>query len=207
MPSEDLENGGVRPELREISAANMERRRSSGKVARRRRGDVTAEKISAEISVDILSLALILRPKARPAGVESQLRELEFGLFRPIKGGGVFKNLPLSGGAILFGPPGTGKTSIVSFVAAAARVPVVVLRANSVHSEFYGETEKILTNIFKEARDKSPSAILIDELDCIFPFRVASTATEAHKAMLSQLLTELDDAKNARVVVIGTTKQ
>ncbi|KAE8187514.1 hypothetical protein CF336_g6540 [Tilletia laevis] len=185
----------------------MERRRSSGKVARRRRGDVTAEKISAEISVDILSLALILRPKARPAGVESQLRELEFGLFRPIKGGGVFKNLPLSGGAILFGPPGTGKTSIVSFVAAAARVPVVVLRANSVHSEFYGETEKILTNIFKEARDKSPSAILIDELDCIFPFRVASTATEAHKAMLSQLLTELDDAKNARVVVIGTTKQ
>ncbi|CAD6945429.1 unnamed protein product, partial [Tilletia controversa] len=155
-------------------------------------------------------LALILRPKARPAGVESQLRELEFGLFRPIKGGGVFKNLPLSGGAILFGPPGTGKTSIVSFVAAAAaaaRVPVVVLRANSVHSEFYGESEKILTNIFKEARDKSPSAILIDELDCIFPFRVASTATEAHKAMLSQLLTELDDAKNARVVVIGTTKQ
>ncbi|CAD6971568.1 unnamed protein product, partial [Tilletia controversa] len=97
------------------------------------------------------SFDLLPRPKARPAGVESQLLELEFGLFRPIKGGGVFKNLPLSGGAILFGPPGTGKTSIVSFVAAAAaRVPVVVLRANSVHSKFYGESEKILANIFKE---------------------------------------------------------
>ncbi|KAE8237083.1 hypothetical protein A4X06_0g9343 [Tilletia controversa] len=48
-------NGGDRPELRAISAANTEKRRSSGKVARRRRGDVTAEKISAEISVDILS--------------------------------------------------------------------------------------------------------------------------------------------------------
>ncbi|KAE8234967.1 hypothetical protein A4X03_0g9966, partial [Tilletia caries] len=54
MPSEAPKNGGDRPELRAISAANTERRRSSGKVARRRRGDVTAEKISAEISVDTL---------------------------------------------------------------------------------------------------------------------------------------------------------
>ncbi|KAE8183191.1 hypothetical protein CF336_g4239 [Tilletia laevis] len=60
MPSEALENGGDRPELRAISAANTQRGRSSGKVARRRRGDVTAE-----ISVDILT------PRSMGPGVRS----------------------------------------------------------------------------------------------------------------------------------------
>ncbi|CAD6897946.1 unnamed protein product, partial [Tilletia laevis] len=151
----------------------------------------------------------------RPAGVETQLLDLEYGLFKPLKDKGVFKNVSLSGGAILFGPPGTGKTSIVGLVAATARVPVVVLRTNTVHSKWIhtllpSHAELLLllllllllirvrANIFKEARDNAPSAILIDELECVFPSRVASTATEAHKAMLYQLLTELDDSKNAR---------
>ncbi|KAE8180686.1 hypothetical protein CF336_g9200, partial [Tilletia laevis] len=161
------------------------------------------------------SFDLLPRPKIRPAGVETQLLDLEYGLFKPLKDKGVFKNVSLSGGAILFGPPGTGKTSIVGLVAATARVPVVVLRTNTVHSKWIhtllpSHAELLLllllllllirvrANIFKEARDNAPSAILIDELECVFPSRVASTATEAHKAMLYQLLTELDDSKNAR---------
>ncbi|CAD6928289.1 unnamed protein product, partial [Tilletia controversa] len=77
------------------------------------------------------SFDLLPRPKIRPAGVETQLLDLEYGLFKPLKDKGVFKNVSLSGGAILFGPPGTGKTSIVGFVAVTARVPVVVLRTNT----------------------------------------------------------------------------
>ncbi|KAE8190895.1 hypothetical protein CF328_g5843 [Tilletia controversa] len=88
------------------------------------------------------TFSILSKPTACPAGVDPQLEELDYSLFKPIIRIGVFKHVPLTGGAILYGPPGTGKTSIVAHVASAARVPVVVLRANTVHSKFYGESEK-----------------------------------------------------------------
>ncbi|KAE8187703.1 hypothetical protein A4X06_0g2088 [Tilletia controversa] len=88
------------------------------------------------------TFSILTKPTACPAGVDPQLEELDYSLFKPIKRIGVFKHVPLAGGAILYGPPGTGKTFIVAHVASAARVPVVVLRANTVHSKFYGESEK-----------------------------------------------------------------
>ncbi|KAK0536141.1 hypothetical protein OC842_002089 [Tilletia horrida] len=141
----------------------------------------------------------------RPAGVERQLQELEFGLFRPLKGEGLYKKVPSSGGAILYGPPGTGKTSIVKYCAAQAKVQTIFLKASDVHSKFIGEGEKALAKVFQEAYKVAPAVIIMDEIECIFPSRSASTSTEHQKSLLSQLLVEMDQASANRVALVGTT--
>src|SRR6266487_3613345 len=74
-------------------------------------------------------------------------------------------------GILLHGPPGTGKTLLAKAVASESNAHFISISGPEIMSKFYGESEARLREIFKEAREKAPSIIFIDEIDSIAPKR------------------------------------
>ncbi|KAG8258183.1 spermatogenesis associated protein 5 [Homalodisca vitripennis] len=83
-------------------------------------------------------------------------------------------------------------------------VPVIRINSGELFSKFYGETELRLRNLFTEAKNKSPSIILLDNVDTLCP---KHRGTEQERRVISYLLTLLDSLKDHRVVVLATTSQ
>ncbi len=110
-------------------------------------------------------------------------------------------------GVLLYGPPGTGKTLLAKAVANETNAHFINLSGPEIMSKFYGQSEENLRNVFKEAQEKSPSIIFIDELDSIAPKR-GETQGDVERRVVAQLLALMDglDARG-NVVVIGATNR
>jgi len=74
-------------------------------------------------------------------------------------------------GILLYGPPGCGKTLIAKVLASESEANMYSINGPEIMNKYYGETEARLRDIFKEAKDNSPSLIFIDEIDAIAPKR------------------------------------
>jgi transitional endoplasmic reticulum ATPase len=110
-------------------------------------------------------------------------------------------------GVLLFGAPGTGKTLIARAVASEADAYFISITGPEIMSKFYGESEKRIRDIFKEADQNSPSIIFIDELDAIAPKREEVTG-EVERRVVAQILSLMDGLKSrGRVIVIGATNR
>jgi len=72
---------------------------------------------------------------------------------------------------LLYGPPGTGKTLLAKAVANESNAHFISISGPEIMSKFYGESEARLREIFKEAREKAPSIVFVDEIDSIAPKR------------------------------------
>jgi transitional endoplasmic reticulum ATPase len=112
-------------------------------------------------------------------------------------------------GLLLYGPPGTGKTMIAKAVATTSEANFISIKGPELLSKWVGESERGIREIFRKARQASPSIIFFDELDAVAPRRGRSEG-DAHvtERVISQMLTEMDgleDLKN--VVVIGATNR
>ena len=94
-------------------------------------------------------------------------------------------------GVLLFGPPGTGKTSLALSLPALLGVRMVTVAGPELYSKVYGETEAQLRAKFEEARAKAPAVIFIDELDSVAPRREAG-ASDQERRVSAALLTLLD---------------
>lgn len=116
----------------------------------------------------------------------------------------------LQHGVLIFGPSGCGKTMLVKAVASEVPAHVVHISGSEVWSKFIGETEAKLRNIFKDAVEKSPSLIIIEEVDCLCPKREA-THNEVEKRVVATLITLMDTINNNDyskfVMVLGTTSK
>ena len=110
-------------------------------------------------------------------------------------------------GVLLYGPPGTGKTLLAKAVAGETNAHFISLNGPEIMGKHYGESEERIREIFKQAKENSPSIIFIDEIDSIAPKR-DEVAGELERRIVSQLLT-LMDGMNARgkVVVIAATNR
>ena len=114
-------------------------------------------------------------------------------------------------GALLVGSPGTGKTLLAKAVAGEAKVPFFSLSGSDFVEMFVGVGASRVRDLFKQAKDKSPSIVFIDEIDAIGRARGKSNITgsnDERENTLNQLLTEMDGfGTNTNVIVIAATNR
>jgi len=114
-------------------------------------------------------------------------------------------------GALLIGPPGTGKTLLAKAVAGEAKVPFFSLSGSDFVEMFVGVGASRVRDLFKQAKEKSPAIIFIDEIDAIGRARGKNAMTgsnDERENTLNQLLTEMDGfGTNSGVIVMAATNR
>jgi transitional endoplasmic reticulum ATPase len=110
-------------------------------------------------------------------------------------------------GILLYGPPGCGKTLIAKVLASESEANMFSINGPEIMNKYYGETEAKLRDIFKEAKDNSPSIIFIDEIDAIAPKREEAYG-DVEKRVVAQLLALMDGLNDrGNVIVLGATNR
>jgi transitional endoplasmic reticulum ATPase len=112
-----------------------------------------------------------------------------------------------SRGALLYGPPGTGKSLLAKALATESNANIIVVRGPEVLSKWVGESEKAIREIFRKAKASSPCIVVFDELDSLARPRAHEDDLIGNERVLSQILTEMDDAGSAGVIVVGITNR
>ncbi|MBM3160018.1 MAG: ATP-dependent zinc metalloprotease FtsH [Bacteroidetes bacterium] len=114
-------------------------------------------------------------------------------------------------GALLVGPPGTGKTLLAKAVAGEAKVPFFSLSGSDFVEMFVGVGASRVRDLFKQAKEKAPSIIFIDEIDAIGRARGKNNgfnSNDERENTLNQLLTEMDGfGTNSGVIILAATNR
>ena len=112
-------------------------------------------------------------------------------------------------GALLVGPPGTGKTLLAKAVAGEAKVPFFSISGSEFVEMFVGRGAAKVRDLFKQANEKAPCIVFIDEIDTIGKRRDTSiNSNDEREQTLNQLLTEMDGFDNHKgIVVLAATNQ
>ncbi|MEJ6686492.1 MAG: ATP-dependent zinc metalloprotease FtsH [Crocinitomicaceae bacterium] len=114
-------------------------------------------------------------------------------------------------GALLVGPPGTGKTLLAKAVAGEAQVPFFSLSGSDFVEMFVGVGASRVRDLFKQAKEKSPAIIFIDEIDAIGRARGKNNgfnSNDERENTLNQLLTEMDGfGTNSGVIILAATNR
>jgi transitional endoplasmic reticulum ATPase len=127
----------------------------------------------------------------------------------PLRHPEIFEKLGVEApkGILLYGPPGTGKTLLAKAVATESNAHFIPISGPEIMSKFYGESEARLREIFKEAKEKAPTIVFIDEIDSIAPKREEVTG-EVERRVVSQLLSLMDGLEGrGKVIVIAATNR
>jgi cell division protease FtsH len=142
-------------------------------------------------------------------GAKEEIQEIVEFLRNPDKYTALGGKIPK--GALLVGPPGTGKTLLAKAVAGEARVPFFSLSGSDFVEMFVGVGASRVRDLFKQAKDKSPAIIFIDEIDAIGRARGKNNFTgsnDERENTLNQLLTEMDGfGTNTNVIVLAATNR
>jgi transitional endoplasmic reticulum ATPase len=113
---------------------------------------------------------------------------------------------PLNG-LILVGPTGTGKTMLMKTLAKSSNINYQTITSVNIFGNTYGESEKNIKEIFKTAKEKSPTIIFFDEFDAIAPKRMTHMG-EMEKRVVSQILIEMDNiADHNDVMIVAATNK
>ncbi|MDO9324402.1 MAG: AAA family ATPase, partial [Methanoregula sp.] len=138
-------------------------------------------------------------------GLEETKQELKEAVEWPLKYPDVFERLQTKPpkGILLFGPPGTGKTMLAKAVANESECNFISVKGPELLSKWVGESEKGVREIFRKARQASPSIIFFDEIDALAPKRGPyEGSSHVTESVVSQILTELDGMEELRNVTI-----
>ena len=142
-------------------------------------------------------------------GLTDEIRRVREMIELPLRHPEIFEKLGIEApkGVMLYGPPGTGKTLLAKAVANESNAHFISISGPEIMSKFYGESEARLREIFKEAREKAPSIIFIDEIDSIAPKREEVTG-EVERRVVSQMLSLMDGLEaRGKVIVISATNR
>jgi len=142
-------------------------------------------------------------------GLKNEIQKIREMVELPIRYPELFERLGIEPpkGVLLYGPPGTGKTLLAKAVANESDANFISISGPELVSKFVGESEEKLRMIFKEANEKAPSIIFMDEIDAIAPKREEAT-NEVERRMVSQLLTLMDGiSKRGQVIVLAATNR
>ncbi|MGQ0791034.1 MAG: CDC48 family AAA ATPase [Nitrosopumilaceae archaeon] len=142
-------------------------------------------------------------------GIADEIKKVREMIELPLRHPEIFEKLGIEApkGVLLYGPPGTGKTLLAKAVANESNAHFISISGPEIMSKFYGESEARLREIFKEAREKSPSIIFVDEIDSIAPKREEVTG-EVERRVVSQMLSLMDGLEaRGKVIVIAATNR
>jgi len=113
------------------------------------------------------------------------------------------------GGMLFHGPPGAGKTLLARAVAGELGLPLFVIKSSEVLSQFYGQSEKQLAELFENARNAPDGAVVfLDEIDALGAKRTEQM-NEASRRVINQLLQELDGVagKSEKIIFLAATNE
>ncbi len=142
-------------------------------------------------------------------GAKEEIQEIVEFLKTPEKYTSIGGKIPK--GALLVGPPGTGKTLLAKAVAGEANVPFFSLSGSDFVEMFVGVGASRVRDLFKQAKEKAPAIIFIDEIDAVGRARGKnnmSGGNDERENTLNQLLTEMDGfGTNSNVIVLAATNR
>ncbi len=142
-------------------------------------------------------------------GYEDVKQELKDSIVLPLEKKGIADAYGLKppSGILLFGPPGTGKTMLMRAMAKEMKYSFINVKSSEILSQWYGESEKNLAEVFEKARKNSPTILFFDEIDALAKKRTDFNTDDVGPRVLSTFLTEMDGAikNNKTVLVIGAT--
>lgn len=142
-------------------------------------------------------------------GAKDEIQEIVEFLKNPEKYTDIGGKIPK--GALLVGPPGTGKTLLAKAVAGEAKVPFFSISGSDFVEMFVGVGASRVRDLFKQAKEKSPAIIFIDEIDAVGRARGKnnmSGSNDERENTLNQLLTEMDGfGTNTHVIVLAATNR
>ena len=192
-------------------------------------GDTIPEEILKKLMItqkDFIESLKIVRPSAMRevlvetpdvnwedvGGLEDVKDKLKEAVEWPLKTPEVFKKMGIRPprGILLYGPPGTGKTMLAKAVAKEAESNFILVNGPSLLSKWVGESEKALREIFRKARQTSPTILFFDEIDALVPRRIGSSdsGSRVGEKIVNQMLTEMDGLESLNdVVIIGATNR
>src|ERR687885_708737 len=142
-------------------------------------------------------------------GLKEEIQKVREMIELPLRHPEIFEKLGIEApkGVLLYGPPGTGKTLLAKAVANESNAHFISISGPEIMSKFYGESEARLREIFKEAREKAPTIIFIDEIDSIAPKR-EEVMGEVERRVVSQMLSLMDGLEGrGKVIVIAATNR
>ncbi|MBW3022355.1 CDC48 family AAA ATPase, partial [Candidatus Woesearchaeota archaeon] len=137
-------------------------------------------------------------------GLEDVKQELKEAVEWPLKQPDAFKRLGIRPprGILLYGAPGTGKTLLAKAVANESDANFILVKGPEMLSKWVGESEKAVREVFKKARQTSPTIIFFDEIDSIAPRRGLIHDSHVTERVVNQLLTEMDGLEELHDVVV-----
>jgi len=166
-------------------------------------------KSKARLFDEKLDTRVTFKDVAGLEGAKEEVEEIVEFLKNPEKYTSLGGKIPK--GALLVGPPGTGKTLLAKAVAGEAKVPFFSLSGSDFVEMFVGVGASRVRDLFKQAKDKSPAIIFIDEIDAIGRARGKNNFTgsnDERENTLNQLLTEMDGfGTNTNVIVLAATNR
>lgn len=142
-------------------------------------------------------------------GLRREIKAMREIVELPLKHPELFVRLGIEphSGILLYGPPGCGKTLLAKVMASESEANMFPINGPEIMNKYYGETEAKLREIFKEAKDNSPSIIFIDEIDAIAPKREEAYG-DVEKRVVAQLLALMDGLNDrGNVIVLGATNR
>ncbi len=165
----------------------------------------TVLNISTEIEVD----RKVRVTYEEVGGLREKVKAMREIVELPLKHPELFARLGVEphSGILLYGPPGCGKTLLAKVLASESEANMFPINGPEIMNKYYGETEAKIRDIFKEAKDNSPSIIFIDEIDAIAPKREEAYG-DVEKRVVAQLLALMDGLNDrGNVIVLGATNR
>jgi proteasome-associated ATPase len=173
----------------------------------------TMEILEVMPNTEVKALLLGQKPNVKYSqigGLSHVIERIKDTIVLPYKEAKLFKKVGLTPprGILLYGPPGCGKTLLVKAVATENDLTFFNVSIADILSKWVGESERIIKELFRQAKERKPSIIFFDEIEALFTVRGLLDTSGVHKNIIAQILAEMDGLVNLQdVFVIGATNR